>query len=670
MYILGFTGGFDRAYDSHYAFPIDFAHDAAAVLVRDGEIVAGIEEERLNRIKHTNKAPANAIRFCLDEAGIELSEVDYLAYYATEEFLNEFFLRLHLEQPRLGTFPGIRTILQDIFERDFGFRPDADRFRFVSHHMAHAVSSFALCGFEDCLVLSMDGVGESVSTMVLDGRGKSLNLLAAKPQHFSLGNYYTKVIGFLGYRIYDEYKVMGLAPYGDGGRFRNLFRSFYALLPDGEYVIYNDRVLRLYEVLSPRQRGEPFDQIHKDIAAALQESLEAIVFHMLRYYVELTGHEYLAISGGVGQNSSMIGKIWNSGMFRDIFVQPAADDAGCAIGCALAVAHEMNPTLPKARLRHTFWGPDIGSDDCLRRTLEGWSEFVQFRKMENPFAETARLLAGGAVAGWVQGRTEYGPRALGNRSIVADPRPSENKHIINAMIKKREAYRPFAPSVLEEAVDEFFETPPEQKQFPFMSCVLNVREPWRGILGAITHIDGTSRLQTVNRETNPRYYSLIQAFGEITGVPIVLNTSFNNNVEPIVNTADEAVTCFLTSGLHYLVLGDYLVWKREIHSAPLACFRLLLSPCTRLVASHAFVDDSRRETRYELVRNYDGTRRRSISEEAHRVVAACGAHRLGEVMADCGTGPENRQLMDELFDLWSDRYVLVRPMESAQSMEV
>jgi carbamoyltransferase len=664
MYILGFTGGLDRIYDTHYSFPIDFAHDAAAVLVHDGEIVAGIEEERLNRIKHTNKAPANAVRYCLGEAGIPLSEVDYFAYYATEEFLDEFFLRLHLEQPRLGPFPGIRTVLQNVFERDFGFRPEANRFRFVSHHMAHAVSSFALCGFEECLVLSMDGVGESVSTMVLDGRGKSLNLLAAKPQHYSLGNYYTKVIGFLGYRIYDEYKVMRLAPYGDAARFRNLFCTFYALLPDGEYVIYNDRVLRLYEVLSPRQRGEPFDQIHKDIAAALQESLESIVFHILRHYTELTGHEYLAVAGGVGQNSSMLGKIWNSGMFRDIFVQPAADDAGCAIGCALAVAHEMNPSLPKTRLQHTFWGSPVDDDKGLHQTLQLWAEFLEFRKMNDTFAETAALLADGAVAGWVQGRSEYGPRALGNRSIVADPRPSSHKDLINSMIKKREGYRPFAPSVIEEAAGDFFELPRGQKQFPFMSCVLNVREQWREILGAVTHIDGSSRLQTVSRQTNPRYYSLIRAFGEITGIPILLNTSFNNNVEPIVNTADEAICCFLTSGLHYLVLGDYLVWKRETSPAALACFRLWLSPCTCLLTTHAFVDAGRQETRYELVRNYDNTRRRAISAEAHRIVAAASPdRRLGDVLADCGANPGDHRLMDELFDLWSDRYILVEPMK-------
>jgi carbamoyltransferase len=663
MNILGFTGGFDRVHESHYDFPIDFAHDAAAVLVQDGVITAAIEEERLNRIKHTNKAPTNAVRFCLEQAGLGLDDIDYFGYYATEPFLDEFFLRYHLDHPHLGVFRGTRAILGDVFARDFGHRPDAERFRFVSHHMAHAVSAFAVCGHEDALVLSIDGVGESVSTMVLDGRGTALNVLAAKPQHYSLGNYYTRAIGFLGYRIYDEYKVMGLAPYGDPSRFRSVFNEFYALLPGGDYVIYNERVLDLHRTLPPRRRGEPFSQIHKDLAAALQESLEAMVFHILRHQQAVTGHEHLALAGGVAQNSSMIGKVWSSGIFRDIFVQPAADDAGCAIGCALAVAHEVTPSLPKTRLAHTFWGTDAGSSESIAATLTAWAPFLASKKMVDPFAETAALLADGAVAGWVQGRTEFGPRALGNRSIIADPRVAAHKGTINAMIKKREGYRPFAPSVLEERAADFFETPSDQGRFPFMSSVLQVREEWRTTLGAITHVDGSARLQTVSRDTNPRYYALIEAFGRQTGVPMLLNTSFNNNVEPIVNTATEAIVCFLTSGLNYLVIGDYLAWKRDdLGPSLLTPCRLWLSPCSRLTATHSVDEAGARKTRFAVVRNYDGTRSQTISAAAYRVLEAIDAdRRLGEVLEQCGASADDAPLMEELFALWGDRYVLVSP---------
>ena len=659
MNILGFTGGFDPLHRSKYGFTIDFLHDAAAALVQGGQVVAAIEEERLNRIKHTNKAPVQAIRFCLEQGGLSLDQVDRFAFYATEEFLNGWLRRLHLDNPALGPFTDIRTRLQDVFEQAFSVRPPAEKFAFVSHHMSHAVSALAMCGFDDCLVLSMDGVGESVSTMVLSGFGKELRVLNSKPQQYSLGNYYLRVIGFLGYRIYDEYKVMGLAPYGDPSRFRSLFDQFYALLPGGDYVIYSECIMKLYEVLSPRQRGEAFSQLHMDIAAALQESLENIVFHMLEHYREVTGHKHLAVAGGVGQNSSMMGKLWGLGMFEDIFVQPAADDSGCALGCALAVAHQLEPELPVPRVQHVYWGKDVGSDAEIEAALRGWSPLVEMRKLDDVSGEVARLLAGGAVAGWVQGRCEYGPRSLGNRSIIADPRPAANKDRVNAMIKKREGYRPFAPSILEERVGEFFEIPDTQKKFPFMSCVLNVRQAWRQQLGAITHVDGSARLQTVSAITNPRFHALIDAFDKLTGVPIVLNTSFNNNVEPIVTTTDEAVTCFLTSGLDILVVGDWLVTKKPFNAQAWSGLRMWLSPCALARAEHAFVGDGRQATEHRLVRNYDATLQRTLSADAFRAIQA--ADEKLTIAGLLGTDDKPQALLDELFSLWDQRWIVVRP---------
>jgi carbamoyltransferase len=282
--------------------------------------------------------------------------------------------------------------------------------------------------------------------------------------------------------------------------------------------------------------------------------------------------------------------------------------------------------------------------------------------MANTFDETAQLMADGAVIGWVQGRTEYGPRALGNRSIIADPRLASHKDTINAMIKKREAYRPFAPSVPDSAVQDFFDIPDTQRSFPFMSCVLPVREQWRERLGAITHVDGSARLQTVSRAANPRYYQLIEAFGRKTGVPMLLNTSFNNNVEPIVNTVDEAVTCYITSGLNYLVAGDYLVTKEDVSPARLAHFDMWLSPCSQLVSTRAVDDDGVMAVRYELVRNYDATRRRVISEAAHRVIGESARGRLlSTALAAAGESADHAALMDELFSIWGDRFIVVRP---------
>ncbi len=663
MIILGLTGGLDNIYENRYHFTIDFAHDTAAVLVEDGKVVAGVEEERLVRIKHTNKTFTRSIKYCLRTRGIGLEDVDYIAYYATEEFLNEFFRRLHLEKPALGAFNDIRTLMQDLFEREFGVRPAREKFKFVSHHMAHVVSIYAMCGFENALVFSADGVGESVSTMILDGRGNKLDVLLTKPQLYSLGNYYTHVIQFLGYAIYDEYKVMGLAPYGDPARFRDVFKNFYILLPNGDYLIYPERILELYSILTPRAKAEPFSQLHKDIAATLQESLEVMVFHILTHYREITGHEYLVMAGGVAHNSTLNGKLLSSGLFRDVFIQPAADDAGCAVGCALAVAHTLDPTLPRERLAHVYWGPDAGSDEEIRASVNAWDRFVSVRRLDNVSREVARLMADGSVIGWIQGCTEFGPRALGNRSIIADPRPAEHKDVINAMIKKREAYRPFAPSVLEERVSDFFEVPGEQTVFPFMSFVLKVREEHRAKLGAITHVDGSSRLQTVSRATNPKYWELIHAFGEITGYPIVLNTSFNNNVEPIVNTVDDGMVCFLTSGLNYFVAGDCLAKKKSWTMDDLATLYARLPDGVRLVCEQYRGAPGRTDVEYRVMWNYAHERRSTLSVDLYNILKqADGKHTVGEIMREMGLQvTDNTAMQEEFFNLWQKRFIVLNP---------
>jgi carbamoyltransferase len=559
--ILGLCGGFDPVYDGSFGLDPDFVHDAAAVLIKDGVVVAGIEEERLTRIKHTNKVWAHAVRFCLEHAGVRLSDVDRIAFYASEQSM-DFGLRfLHLRGMDDGVLRSALETCQHLFERELGVRPGRDRVRFVHHHDAHVAASYFLSGFRDCLVLSVDGSGDEIATRVVDARGKTFTTLLEKGIPDSLGFLYLEVIRFLGYHIFDEYKVMGLAPYGDPAAYRQLFESFYTLEPGGDYRIHKERVMGLYGVLSPRRRGEPFNQAHKDIAAALQEAVEAVVFHMLRHFKAATGHEYLAIAGGVGQNSSMNGRILRSGLFRDVFAPSFSADQGCALGAALYVAHDEQPSLPIAGVEHGNWGTDIGGDGAIRPRLDAWRGVLAFEPMDDTASRVARLIADGAVVGWVQGRSEFGPRALGNRSILADPRVASHKETINAMIKKREAYRPFAPSVLAERVGEFFDVPGEARGFPFMSSVLEVREDKRALLPAITHVDGTARLQTVTRTANPRFWALIDAFAGLTGIPILLNTSFNNNAEPIVDSVDDAVVCFLTSGLDWLVVGDFIAGK-------------------------------------------------------------------------------------------------------------
>ncbi|MCP5425320.1 MAG: carbamoyltransferase [Gammaproteobacteria bacterium] len=665
MLILGVNGGLDPVHEAHYAFDDNYVHDSAAVLLKDGEIVAGIEQERLDRIKHSNKFYTMSLRFCLDQAGVTLADIDCIAVYFTRPFFDRSLKYLHLVRPDTELLDTL-TIYRRLFERELGEWPGAEKFRFVNHHLAHAMSAYAVSGFDESLVLAIDGAGEDISTLIGHAHGRQLDVLQTKPVPDSLGFFYLEVIRFLGYAVYDEYKVMGLAPYGDPAVHRERFKTFYTLLPEGDYHIHKERIFSLYDVLDPRERGAPFEQAHKDIAAALQEALETIVLHMLAHYRQAAGRDRLCLAGGVAQNSTMNGVILRSGLFRDVFVSPAAADAGCSFGAAFAVALELEPALRTRQpspLEHVYWGRDIGDDASIRATLEAWKDFLRFERLSDTPAEVAQRLADGAVIGWVQGRSEFGPRALGNRSILADPRPAEHKEIINAMIKKREGYRPFAPSVLEERVDDFFEVPGPQKRFPFMSFVLPVREEWRQSLGAITHVDGSSRLQTVSRVCNPKYWELIAAFERLTGIPILLNTSFNNNAEPIVDSVEDAIVCFLTSGLHYLVAGDYFVAKREGSQERWLDLVATLPTAARLLQEDHYADASARRVDYTVLWNYKASRRQPLSEAAYRLLkTADGRLSVREAGAASGIDPTTLDaLLDELLELWSQRFVILTP---------
>ncbi|NJA07314.1 carbamoyltransferase [Methylococcaceae bacterium WWC4] len=662
MYILGMSGGIDRILDSSILPHIGLGHDSSSLLLGNGVVAYSIEEERLNRIKHTNKLCSSSAFFCLKSTHKSLESLDAIAIYASESFLTSKLKEFGLYVPDLSVFCDIKHLYQFLFEREFGVLIARDKFYFVNHHLAHAAGSYYLSGFDKALILTIDGEGDDVSSMVIDANGKNFNVLKSKSVADSLGHFYLKVIAFLGYKDFDEYKVMGLAPYGNSAVYRDKLSRFYELLADGDYRIHADRILELYEVLTPRKRGEAFSQVHMDIAAALQEALESIVFHVLRHYQVLTGHTRLAISGGVGQNSSMNGKILNSGLFEEVFVPSFAGDSGCAYGAAAYVAHQLLPDLPFKKVTHAYWGTPIHEDE-VAEVLAPWQDFVTIEKLLDRSEQVSDLIIDGAVIGWVQGRSEFGPRALGNRSIIADPRVASHKETINAMIKMRESYRPFAPSVLVERVRDFFEVPGKQEDFPFMSFVLNVRPEWREQLPAITHVDGSARLQTVNKDDNPRYWELIEAFGRKTGISILLNTSFNNNAEPIVDSIDDAVVCYLTSGLDYLVVGDYLVTKKDWGSDQMATLIVTLPKAAILNREDKYLNHTERGFSYFLTWNYDTTRRYALSDVWYYVLQqADGLLTLQELMINLGfSGEQQSQIFEELPSLWSDRLIIFHP---------
>jgi carbamoyltransferase len=669
MIVLGFHGGYKREDEDE---PLPFAwHDSAAVLLRDGEVLAAIEEERLDRIKHSNAFPGRALRHCLELGGVSVRDVDYIAINSAQEIVNSRDRAVLLEDAAAAIPTRNAETLSRLLEHTLGEDVTA-KLRFCHHHVAHAWSAYAPSGFGDSLILSIDGEGDGSSGMVLVGRGGTLQLVRNFSTAQSLGHFYQQLIGFLGCRRFDEYKVMALASYGDKEVFAPLFAKWYRLLPDGNYELANR--LRWFQDLSAsgmiakaRRREEPFTQLHKDFAAALQASLEHIVMHVLRHHQKVTGQTNLCLAGGVAHNCSVNGQIFYSSLFRNVYVQPCAHDAGGALGAAWAVLSDGRPTPTKLALNHLYLGSDIGGADDVCRELEAWGDFLGFVRSPDVAADAAKLLADGNVIGWVQGRSEFGPRALGNRSILADPRPAENKTLINAMVKKREQYRPFAPSVIEERAREYFELPSDRTVFPFMVVVLRVREPMRSVLGAVTHVDGTARVQTVSKVTNPLFWRLIDRFGALTGVSVLLNTSFNNNAEPIVNSVEDAVVCLLTTGLTYLVVGPYIVTKKD----PIPPSAVLgLAPevplWRKLVRRRQRIDGAERpvlemgSTRSAFFGAVATPVSTDIFTLLERADGTTSASRLLDCM-DVNAGTTRDRFATELFDLWAARVIALRP---------
>ncbi|MGC1485289.1 MAG: carbamoyltransferase [Candidatus Acidiferrum sp.] len=566
--------------------------NASAAIVCDGRLVAAVEEERFNRVKYAAGFPAQAIRYCLREAGLELKDIDHVAVprnpYArlgTKLFYAIRMPSFARERMKvLVKFTGIPEALAQAFDTDPAKL--AAKFHRVEHHQAHLASAFFVSPFERAALLSADGLGDFASTMWGSGDGSRMKIDGAIAFPHSLGLFYSAVTQYLGFlKFGDEYKVMGLAAYGEAEQleaFRDIVRANgNGFRLDLEYFTHHqtgpemswaegDKTPTLSKMFSEamekklgpkRNPDEPLEQRHRNLASALQTRLEEVYLGMLKKLAERTGLKAVCLAGGVAFNCVANGKIFDQTGFEQIYVHPAAGDAGLAVGAAFYVWHQILRKPRSFVMDHAYWGPGY-TREAIRGALDahGLKKTgcrVEELAEDNLMQRTAAIVADGEILGWFQGRAEWGPRALGNRSIVADPRRPEMKEILNQRIKHREIFRPFAPSILAECTGEWFE---KSHPSPFMTLAYSVRPEKRAKIPAPTHVDGTGRLQTVTREANPRYWSLIKAFERITGVPVVLNTSFNDN-EPIVCRPAEALDCFQRTQMDVLVLGDFLITR-------------------------------------------------------------------------------------------------------------
>jgi len=568
--------------------------NASAAIVCEGQLVAAVEEERFNRVKYAAGFPAQAIRYCLEEAGLTLAEIDHVAVprdpyarLATKLFYAARMPSFARERAKvLAKFTGIPEALSVAFDSDP--KKLTAKFHRVEHHQAHLASSFFVSPFERAALLSADGLGDFASTMWGTGNGSHMNIDGAVAFPHSLGLFYSAVTQYLGFpKFGDEYKVMGLAAYGEPEQmeaFRKIVRFDARSNGNGfrlglDYFTHHrtgpemswaeaDKTPTLGKMFSeemPMRLGparaaeEPLEQRHRNLAASLQARLEEVYLGMLKKLAERTGLKAVCLAGGVAFNCVANGKIFDATPFEKVYVHPAAGDAGLAVGAAYYVWHQKLGKPRSFVMDHAYWGPGYSREEIRRAIDSNGIAQKGFRVAELPEQElvrrTAATIADGKILGWFQGRCEWGPRALGNRSIVADPRRPEMKEMLNRRIKHRESFRPFAPSILAEATGDYFE---KSHPSPFMTLAYPVRTEKRGAIPAPTHVDGTGRLQTVTREANPRYQALISAFRDLTGVPVVLNTSFNDN-EPIVCRPEEALDCFLRTQMDTLVLGDFLI---------------------------------------------------------------------------------------------------------------
>ncbi len=564
--------------------------DASAAIFVNGIMIAAIEEERFTRVKHWAGFPKLAIEFCLKEAGISYNEVDFFAI-GRDPKARMFQKFLYVAKNPGGSFTAIRNRLYNrrkvasVAEElamisGLPVENFNHKVKNIEHHRSHLASAFFASPFKDAACLSIDGSGDFSTTMTGIGSGNNIKVLKSVNFPHSIGIFYTAFTQLLGYPHYgDEYKLMGMAPYGEP-KYTDALHDVIHLTDDGLFklnlayfrkgtsgvITYGDdhipEVAPMYSAYlikkfgAPRTKEEPLSQYHKDLAASVQKMTETVIFHILNHLHKVTGLDSVCIAGGVAQNSVANGKITRHTPFKNVYIPSAGHDAGISMGAALFVQHQQ-----KQLTRQAIYSAYTGSrftNEIIKKTLE--TKGIAYTQLndEKIYDRVTDCLISGGIVGWMNGRSEFGPRALGARSILADPRRSDAKEILNSKIKRRESFRPFAPSILIEYVTEYFEI---DEPVPFMEKVFPVKEEKQAIIPAVTHVDGTGRLQTVDKNISPKYHALIEAFRKKTGVPVLLNTSFNEN-EPIVNSPEEALACYLRTDMDMLVMENILISRK------------------------------------------------------------------------------------------------------------
>lgn len=651
--ILGIGGLFNRHNTDFRPDELfGLSHDSAAALVNSGECLAATEEERYNRDKHSLRFPTNAIHAVLNSAGVAIGEVSKVAYYFEEDYVDASLAELTAKNPN-RKFDSARRQLIDALADSTGRNFHPDSVHFVEHHLAHAAGAFYESNLESALILVTDGNGERYGTSLYLGDISGLEPIARYSRKQSLGHFYSSVTRFLGFGLFDEYKVMGLASWGSRSAFRDDLADLYRLGPHGSYTLdHSEVVSKLVDLgFRPRQAGDPVEQVHMDIAAGCQQILETVTTHILDYWIPRTGSKNLCLSGGVAQNTSLNGALLDRLDLDTIFIPAAAYDGGAPLGAAIVVDTETsNVVAPKRYSATPFSGASLGTRQRVRESLDRWRAEVRIEDLtETDCIERAvSCISSGGVVGWAWGNSEFGPRALGNRSILANPRLASSRDRVNALIKKREDFRPFAISILESEGSLYFDFGRVPANMEFMSFVVRTTQLGRELLPATTHVDGTSRVQVV-RDGTGLFAQLLSALGKSTGVAGVLNTSFNNSSEPIVQTPDDCVSTFLSDDLDLLIIEGFAISRRdkELFSGTSVSVKLpdFYSVGARLVGQ---------SFEYELAPTVRPDKGLIISDSLVSIVRSGGDVEWSNLSAE---------LQSELLSAWRRRALVVLPAQ-------
>jgi carbamoyltransferase len=549
-----------------------FYHDSAACLLRDGKVIAAAQEERFNRQKNSPDFPINAINFCLQAGNLTIYDIDYIGFYE-KPFLK--FSRVIISYLRaypfslksfLSTIPvwlQDRLIMPLVFKKELSFD---GKVLFIKHHLSHAASSFLVSHFEEAAILTADGIGEWATTTYGIGKGNNIKILKEINFPDSLGLLYTGVTTYLGFKAnQEEGTVMGLASYGQPA-YLDRFKKIVQVKGDGSFRMdqsffgfnrasrmYTNKFIKMFG--KERKPGDKIEDRHRDVAASLQKFIEETVLAMARHVYSETKSDKLCLAGGLFLNCIANNRILEEAPFKEIFIQPAAGDSGGALGVASYIYNSILDNKRNYVMTDVYLGPEFSASYIKRVLLK---EELDYKELDDPvlFKYVAEKISNNKIIGWLQGRMELGPRALGNRSIIANPCSPQMKDMLNAKVKKRESFRPYAPVVLEERAKEFFRL---KNLSPFMLLAPEVREDKKGLIPAVTHVDGTARVQTINKNINAKLWSLVKEFENITGIPVLINTSFNLKGEPIVCSPEDAISCFKRSQMDCLVLGNYVV---------------------------------------------------------------------------------------------------------------